>query len=208
MPKALPIVPTAPPVISLNDVQRFSGVATIRDEVGFAAKLREIILEKAQFTKTKSFPDSELNVRAQLENKAAALKAKKIWEPSATDLQRGRMQMLKEFNTPQNLPLAQFAKLANKSRQQVYKDVAAKRLLSLSVGTRGQRIPDWQLDHVRLELTRLLLSKAANVDEWTLFHALSGPLESLHGKTPVEVVHKSNMNKVLSAVLNDLGVHD
>ena len=94
----------------------------------------------------------------------------------------------------------------NKSRQQVYKDIAAKRLLAISVGTRGQRIPDWQLDSHALELTQQVLKRAADVDEWTLFHALSEPLDSLNGKSPIKATNKSNMQKAVSAVLNTLGM--
>jgi hypothetical protein len=199
--------PPAAPVISRDDVQRFHSVATIRDEAGFVAALVELYLEKIPFAESKPAPDAKADLRAKLESKAAALKAETTWTPTVTELQRGRAQMLKEFNTPQNLLLAKFATLANKSRQQVYKDIAAKRLLALSVGTRGQRIPDWQLDADCLELTRRALAKADDVDEWTLFHALSEPLDSLAGKSPVEAVGKSNLHIVLSAVLNTLGFH-
>jgi hypothetical protein len=68
--------------------------------------------------------------------------------------------MLRLFEQPQNLPLPEFARLAHKSRQQIYKDLAAKprRLLALSVGPRKQRLPDWQLDPLRLRLTQDYLS--------------------------------------------------
>ncbi len=210
MPKMLTVAthipPAAFPFVSLDDVRRFSRVATIQDEAGFALVLSEFILEKARIGKP--LPGTTTDLFAQLQHKAAALKADTQWKPSATDLQRGHAQMVKEFNQPQNLSVTRFATLANKSRQQVYKDIAARRLLAFCIGSRGQRIPEWQLDPVRLELTRQVLSRAADVDEWTLFHALSAPNESLYGKTPVEAVHKSSLNQVVSAVLDALGVHD
>lgn len=201
--KTANLAPLAAFAISPADIRLFNGVATIVDEPGFAAALTALIRKKIHLPQ-----QSAADIERQIKEKADALTAKTRWQPSAADLQQGRAQMLEEFNTPNNLPLAQFAKLANKSRQQLYKDVAAKRLLALSVGKRGLRIPDWQLDPDQLELTRRLLTKAEGVDEWTLFHALSLPMDALQGKAAVEAVRKSNIDKVLSAVLNDLGFHD
>ncbi len=49
--------------------------------------------------------------------------------------------LLETFNQPHNLPPAEYAKLADKSRQQIYKDILARRLLALNVGPRGQNCP-------------------------------------------------------------------
>ena len=112
--------------------------------------------------------------------------------------------MLREFTQPQNLPLAEFAKLAHKSRQQIYKDIVAKRLLALSVGVRGQRLPDWQLDPTRLKLTQEVLAQAHDVDAWTLFHSLCEPLAGLRGRSPLNTVRPGNLAGVVKAVLNAL----
>ncbi|MBT9567915.1 MAG: hypothetical protein IV085_06410 [Thiobacillus sp.] len=130
------------------------------------------------------------------------------WEPSATDLQRGRALMLKAFCQPHNLPVTEFAELAGKSRQQIYKDIEKRRLLALSIGARGQRIPDWQLDETRRELTQKLMEKASDADEWTLYYALSEPSDALSGKVPVEVVSAGNLGKVLASLLAQLNFHD
>jgi hypothetical protein len=45
------------------------------------------------------------------------------------------------FEAPQNLPLPVFAKLAGKSRDQINRDIKYRRLLSLTLGNRGHRIP-------------------------------------------------------------------
>ena len=71
------------------------------------------------------------------------LRADTRWAPNETDVQRGRAVLLETFNQPHNLPPAEFAKLADKSRQQIYKDILARRLLALNVGPRGQKLPDW-----------------------------------------------------------------
>lgn len=130
------------------------------------------------------------------------------WEPSTTDLQRGRALMLKAFRQSNNLPVTEFAELAGKSRQQIYKDIEKRRLLALSIGARGQRIPDWQLDETRKKLTQALLKKACGVDEWTLYYALSEPSDALSGKVPVEIVSAGNLGKVLAALLAQLDIHD
>ena len=66
-----------------------------------------------------------------------------------TDIQGERAQMLATFEAPHNLPLSMFAKLAGKSRHQINPEILGRRLLSLNMGNRGQRIPDWQFDPVR-----------------------------------------------------------
>lgn len=142
-------------------------------------------------------------------DKAKALRADTRWSPSDTDIQRGRRAMLQVFQQPKNLPLPAFAKLASKSRQQIYKDLAAtpKRLLALNIGRRGQRLPDWQLDPLRLRLTQEVLKGAADVDVWTLFYTLSEPLDCLGGRSPVEAVTRGNFDEVLKAIYNSLGIH-
>jgi hypothetical protein len=115
--------------------------------------------------------------------------------------------MLAEFRKPHNLPVTDFSLLAGKSRQQIYKDVEMRRLLALSIGARGQRIPDWQLDVTRKKLTQALLEKARDVDEWTLYYALSEPSEALSGKAPLEVVSPGNMGRVLDVLLDQFELH-
>ena len=63
-----------------------------------------------------------------------------------SDIQRERAEMLATYEASSNLSLLVFARLAGKSRDQINRDIKARRLLSLSLGNRGQRNPDWQLD--------------------------------------------------------------
>jgi hypothetical protein len=71
--------------------------------------------------------------------KAAARRAGTCWTSSATEIQRSRLAA--GNLQPHNLPLPEFALLAHKSRQQIYKDITARRLLALNVGRRGQSSP-------------------------------------------------------------------
>ncbi|MBZ0146838.1 MAG: hypothetical protein K8F62_04740 [Pseudorhodoplanes sp.] len=118
----------------------------------------------------------------------------------------GRAVLLEAFNQPHNLPPAEFAKLADKSRQQIYKDILARRLLALNVGPRGQKLPDWQLDPVKQQLTQTVLQEVEGIDHWTIYRALSEPLEGLGGRSPVDAVTHGTIDDVAEAVFNVLGV--
>lgn len=204
MPKTTGSATADVPRVSLDEVRRFEDVVTIRDEAGFLAQLNALVREKA--VPGERSDTGPTRVRESLRRKADGLRAETPWEPTTTDIQRGRALMLRDFAQPQNLPLVQFAKLAHKSRQQIYKDIAARRLLALSVGVRGQRLPDWQLDPIRLKLTQEVLANADDVDAWSLFHALSEPMDGLQGQPPLQAVRPGNIASVATAVLNALGI--
>jgi hypothetical protein len=204
MAKTLDYAAANAPRVSPGDLRRFNKVVTIRDPVGFRKELDALLRDKTLPSRSGA---TTAALARTLREKAGALQAENAWAPSATDIQRGRALMLREFTQPQNLPLAEFAKLAHKSRQQIYKDIVARRLLALSVGVRGQRLPDWQLDPTRLKLTQEVLARAHDVDAWTLFHTLSEPLDGLQGRSPLKTVRPGNLAGVVKAVLNALSIH-
>ncbi|WP_025810121.1 tyrosine-type recombinase/integrase [Pseudomonas chlororaphis] len=109
-------------------------------------------------------------------------------EPELSPIQRERAAMLEVYESAHNLPVITFAKLAGKSRDQINRDIKAKRLLTLSMGNRGQRIPDWQLDLQCQELSRTMMNQAEGVDSWRIYRALTTPLERLGGLSPVESI--------------------
>ena len=192
------------PRVTPADVRRFESAVHIHDRDAFVAELDTLVREKlAAVSRTAASSADEALAR-----KVSALQADVRWTPSATDLQRGRRALLDAFERPHNLPLPAFARLAHKSRQMIYKDLAARprRLLALSVGPRRQRLPDWQLDPSGLRLTREVLARAADVDAWTLYRALSEPLETLGGQAPVEAVGRQGAEAVAQAVLGVLGI--
>ncbi|CAM5780612.1 hypothetical protein CCAE64S_00580 [Castellaniella caeni] len=122
------------PRVTAEDVRRFADTVEIRDARAFAAELQAFVYERVKAARLLTPMEAETTAQT-LARKAVALRASKRWAPTETDIQRGRVVLLTTFNQPQNLPLAEFAKLANKSRQQIYKDIVARRLLSLNVGT-------------------------------------------------------------------------
>ncbi|WP_020207203.1 hypothetical protein, partial [Cupriavidus sp. WS] len=156
----------------------FAATVEIRDAKAFAAELQAFIHERVEAVKLPANLEGE-TVEQALKRKAAALRADTRWAPNETDVQRGRAVLLETFNQPHNLTPPEFAKLADKSRQQIYKDILARRLLALNVGPRGQKLPDWQLDPVKQQLTQTVLQEVEGIDHWTIYRALSEPLEGL-----------------------------
>lgn len=196
------------PRVTADDVvRRFSATVEIRDAQAFAAELQAFVHERVEAVKLPAALEVQ-TVEQRLAGKAAALRADTRWVPGATDIQRGRSARLEAFNQPHNLPLPEFARLANKVRQQIYKDIDGRRLLALNVGPRGQRLPDWQLDPVKQQLTQAVLQQVEGIDNWTLYRALSEPLEGLGGRAPVETVTARSIDDVVKVVLNVLGVHE
>lgn len=188
--------------VTERDISQFEGAVDIRDAKAFAAQLQSFLQARVAAATRHTKPE----VEQALAEKAASLRAQTRWTPGETELQRGRAVMLEAFNLPSNLPLQDFANLAGKSRQQIYKDIDAKLLLALNVGPRGQRLPEWQLDPVKCQLTRMVRASAPMVDDWTVYRTLSQPLESLGGRVPVEAVTVDNVKQTVTAVLNALGV--
>lgn len=210
MPKTLEFIADHLPRVTVDDVvRRFSASIEIRDARAFAAELQAFVHERVEAVALPPSLEMPLveTTEQTLARKAAALRASTRWVPGETDIQRGRAAMLEAFDQSHNLPLPEFARLANKSRQQIYKDIDARRLLALNVGPRGQKLPDWQLDPVKHRLTQAVLQGAVGLDNWTLYRALSEPLESLDARSPVEAVTADSVSEVTAAVLNVLGIH-
>lgn len=210
MPKTLEFIADHLPRVTVDDVvRRFSASVEIRDARAFAAELQAFVHERVEAVSLPPSLEMPLveTTEQTLARRAAALRASTRWVPGETDIQRGRAAMLDAFDQPHNLPLPEFARLANKSRQQIYKDIDARRLLALNVGPRGQKLPDWQLDPVKQRLTQAVLQGAVEVDNWTLYRALSEPLESLDARSPVEAVTADSVSEVARAVLNVLSIH-
>jgi hypothetical protein len=180
-----------------NYAVQFKDVATIHDTRKFNVRIAHAI-EQALERQKHAGTDQEA---------VSPYRAAKRWTPAANELQRGRALLLKEFRQPHNLPVAAFAALAGKSRQQIYKDVEMRRLLSLSIGAGGQRIPDWQFDETKRALIQALLERTGDVDDWTLYRALSTPHGALSGKAPIVAVTAGTLPRVLKVILAQLGLH-
>jgi integrase len=110
-------------------------------------------------------------------------------EPAISNAQRERMILLDILEAPHNLSVADYGKLAGKSRRWITYEVTAGNLLSISLGNRGQRVPDWQLDPLKRQLTQAVLKQTQRgVDTWHIYHALTRPYDVLGGLSPIEAV--------------------
>ncbi len=192
------------PIVTATEVRRFDKAVTVRDHGAFLFELDRLVREKVAAATNVAAEATPLT--ESLGRKTASLRAATSWSPMAADIQRGRAELLRQFERPHNLPLSEFVRLAHKSRQQIYKDITARRLLALDVGRRGQRIPDWQLEAPGLQLTRAVLQAAEDVDAWTVYRALAEPCEALGGQSPAASANRGNVNAVARVVLASLGV--
>ncbi|WP_447792096.1 tyrosine-type recombinase/integrase [Pseudomonas farris] len=122
-----------------------------------------------------------------------------------SEIQRQRAEMLATYEASSNLPLLVFARLAGKSRDQVNRDIKARRLLSLSLGNRGQRIPDWQLDPLRHKLVLAVLKRFPDVDAWRLYRVLCESHVRLKGRSPIDALTPDNFNEAARIVCHALG---
>ncbi|MEN4949051.1 tyrosine-type recombinase/integrase [Pseudomonas proteolytica] len=135
----------------------------------------------------------------------APIRTGKPHKSHVSDIQRERAEMLATFEASSNLPLLLFARLAGKSRDQVNRDIKARRLLSLSLGNRGQRIPDWQLDPLRYKLVLVVLMQSPDADSWKLYRTLCKPHERLKGRSPIDSLTLENFDITAQIVCTALG---
>ncbi|MBI0327886.1 integrase [Burkholderia plantarii] len=99
------------------------------------------------------------------------------------------------------------AALRADTRWQIYKDIDALRLLGSDVGPRGRKLPDRQLDPHKQQLTQSVLQTLVEIDNRTLYRALSEPLEGLGGRSPVEATGAFPLDHIVDAARHVPGVH-
>ncbi|MFC4729564.1 hypothetical protein ACFO3Q_15445, partial [Coralloluteibacterium thermophilus] len=122
-------------------------------------------------------------------------------EPTISNVQRERMILLDILESPHNLSVADYAKLAGKSRRWITYEVTAGNLLSISLGNRGQRVPDWQLDPLKRRLVQTILKQTARgVDPWEIYHALTQPYDEFGGQSPIEAVTLETLEMAVQVV--------
>ena len=130
----------------------------------------------------------------------SAVRAPKT-EPTISNVQRERMILLDILESPHNLSVADYAKLVGKSRRWITYEVTAGNLLSISLGNRGQRVPDWQLDPLKRRLVQTILKQTARgVDPWEIYHALTQPYDEFGGQSPIEAVTLETLEMAVQVV--------
>jgi integrase len=144
----------------------------------------------------------EMPAAAVLTQRLSAVRMPGYAQPKMSDLQREHLKLLEIFEGPDNLVVADYAKLAGKSRRWITYEIQADNLLSIQLGNKGQRVPVWQLDPLKRQLVRSILRKTPRgVDTWDIYHALQRPHESLDNRSPLDAVTHENMAKIVNAVV-------
>ena len=123
-----------------------------------------------------------------------------VMEEPLSDIQRQRMELVDVFEAPHNLPVAEYAKMAGKSRRWISYEIKAGNLLELNLGNRGQRVPDWHLDPVKHALIQAVLKLTRGADPWQIYNALLQPRAMLRGGSALESVSATNLDKIIMAV--------
>lgn len=189
-----------PSNISSDDLWRFNEVAPISDEKASLILPEQLAAERT----TNAVPPQ---VTADMVARAKALEAPVPYRPTQAEMLRGRMLQLAELRCKSNLSIARYGALARKSRQQLYKEISARKLLAISIGRRITRVPDWQLAPAPLALTQSVLAQATHVDSWTIYRALSLPDDAFNGKPPVAAVTPAKVKDVAELICGRLGVY-
>lgn len=129
--------------------------------------------------------------------------------PRLSEVQRERLQLLEMFEAPHNLSVADYAKLAGKSRRWITYEIQAGNLLSIHMGNRGQRVPDWQLDPLKRRLVQSVLKQLPRgIDTWDIYHALLRSYDALGARAAIEAVCATNLQlaaRLVAAQCMDVG---
>lgn len=130
----------------------------------------------------------------------AVTSPRSVMEQPLSDIQRERMELVDVFEAPHNLPVAEYAKMAGKSRRWISYEIKAGNLLALNLGNRGQRVPDWHLDPIKHALIQAVLKLTRGSDPWQIYHALLQPRAMLGGRSALEGATGSTLDKLIMAV--------
>ncbi|MFC4729433.1 tyrosine-type recombinase/integrase [Coralloluteibacterium thermophilus] len=168
-----------------------------------SAETQKLVLSKPAAVAAAPQP---VQVQAVPVRRLSAVRAPKT-EPAISNVQRERMILLDILESPHNLSVADYAKLAGKSRRWITYEVTAGNLLSISLGNRGQRVPDWQLDPLKRRLVQAVFKQTARgVDPWEIYHALMQPCAEFGGESAVEAVTAENLGVAVKAVCRTLAM--
>lgn len=121
-------------------------------------------------------------------------------EPEVSAIQREREEMLAIYESPSCLPVPLFGKLAGKSKDQISRELKAGKLLSISLGNRGQRVPDWQLVPLKHKLAQVLMRQCPQADSWELYRMLTRPHPDLGDRAAIDLVTPSNLGTVVQVI--------
>jgi len=140
-------------------------------------------------------PSPDMPVAPASVQRLSAVHMPEYARPRLSEVQRERLQLLEMFEAPHNLSVADYARLAGKSRRWITYEIQAGNLLSIHMGHRGQRVPDWQLDLLERSLVQSVLKQVPRgIDTWDIYHALMQPYDALGGRAAIEAVRPTNLH--------------
>ena len=122
-------------------------------------------------------------------------------EPEVSAIQREREEMLAIYESPSSLPVPLFGKLAGKSKDQINRELKTGKLLSISLGNRGQRVPDWQLVPLKHKLAQVLMNQCTHADSWDLYRMLTRPHPDLGERAAIDIVTPKNLGVVVQVIM-------
>jgi integrase len=147
-------------------------------------------------------PTEQMQTASTPSQRLSAVKMPEYATPKISDLQREHLRLLEIFEGPDNLAVADYAKLAGKSRRWITYEIQTGNLLSIQLGNKGQRVPTWQLDPIKRQLVQSVLRKMPReVNTWDIYHALQHPHELLDNRSPIDTVTSQNMTSVTQVVV-------
>ena len=129
-------------------------------------------------------------------------------EPEVSAIQREREEMLAMYESPSCLPVPLFGKLAGKSKDQINRELKAGKLLSISLGNRGQRVPDWQLVPLKHKLAQVLMNQRPHADSWDLYRMLTQPHPDLGDRAAIDAVTMTNVPAIVRVIMGDYRHHE
>lgn len=141
-------------------------------------------------------------VPASVQRLSAVTGPKAPSNPSKAHLER--INLIEMYESPHNIKVIDFAKLVGKSRRMVSYDICDGKVLALSMGNRGLRVPDWHLDPLKNGLIASILQKSRGIDAWTVYLALVKPLLAFSGHSAIEAVTPRNLDAIKAAVTAEL----
>lgn len=121
-------------------------------------------------------------------------------DPEVSAIQRKREEILAIYESPSSLPVPLFGKLAGKSKDQINRELKAGKLLSISLGNRGQRVPDWQLLPIKHKLAQVLMNQCPHVDSWDLYCMLTRPHPGLGERAAIDMVTPDNLGMIVQVI--------
>ena len=176
------------------------GVSVVSADEAAANESRKPAAEPAPILIVTKPGDAMPLVSAETHRLPAVPLPRSVMEQPLSDIQRERMALVDVFEAAHNLPVAEYAKMAGKSRRWISYEIKAGNLLALNLGNRGQRVPDWHLDPVKHALIQAVLKLSRGADPWKIYQALLQPRATLRGRSALESVTATNLDKLIMAV--------